>query len=210
MNYEEKILIWKSKLLSEDVLSEDICNSLTQKIIDVESEIMKLGPSNYDKVPENTITAKHLYYNLLSYKWDELETLKNKIVINSSKIIGGDSFLVKMWANSFKKGEYIKKHIHHAEPIIETEDFRKNIFNTICGHLFLENDVASETIYYFDNNIVPMQSRKGNMHFFSCIVPHEVPPYRGDKRISIAFDVYRVDFFEKLGIPTPTDLIIIK
>ncbi len=86
MNYEEKILIWKSKLLSEDVLSEDICNSLTQKIIDVESEIMKLGPSNYDKVPENTITAKHLYYNLLSYKWDELETLKNKIVISSSKI----------------------------------------------------------------------------------------------------------------------------
>lgn len=210
MNYEEKIILWKSKILSEDKLEENICDSLTQKIISVEDEIMNLGPSDYDKVPENTITAKHLYYNLLNYKWDELGYLKRKIIDNSSPIIGGDTFLIKMWANSLKKEQYIKKHIHHAEPVIETDDFKKNIFSTICGHLFLENDIDSETIYYFDNNTVPMQSIKGNMHFFSCIVPHEVLPYQGHKRISIAFDVYRADFFEKLGIPTPTDLIIIK
>ena len=44
MNYEEKILIWKSKLLSEDVLSEDICNSLTKKIV---KKIININYKNY-------------------------------------------------------------------------------------------------------------------------------------------------------------------
>ncbi len=210
MRYEDKIHTWKSKLLSEDNIEADLCDSLSQKILNVENDILKLGPSNYDKVPDDTITSKHSYYNLLKYDWNELELLKQKIIKNSSEIIGGDKFFVKMWANIYRNGDYIKKHIHHAEPIIETDEFKKGIFNTICGHLFLQNDIESSTTYYFNDEVVPLKNNKGDIHFFSCIVPHEVPKYEGQLRISVAFDVYRADFFENLGIQPLKDLIIIK
>lgn len=210
MVYEEKILYWKNKLLSEDTVDEDTCNSLYNKILNVEHEILKLGISNYTKVPDNTITAKHQYYNLLDYNWDELSIIKNKIIQHSKEIIGGDSFLVKMWANVFRNGDYILKHIHHAEPIIEDDAFKTGIFNTFCGHLFIGNDVESETIYYFDNEKVSYKNTKGQMHFFSCIVPHEVPKYMGEVRVSIAFDVYKSDFFKSLNINQLPNLILIK
>ena len=210
MKYEEKISIWKSKLLSEDKVNHSICDSLHAKILNIEEELLNLGPSNYIKVPENTITAKHQYYNLLAYNWEELEIIKTKIVETSKHILGGDVFLVKMWANIFRKDDYIHKHIHHAEPIIETEEFKKGIFNTFCGHLFVGNDIDSETIYYFNDSSVPYKNNKGDMHFFSCVVPHEVPPYKGNIRVSIAFDVYRGDFFDKLSIPQIPNLIKIK
>jgi len=210
MNYEDKIKIWKNSFLSLDKEKEEICDSLSNKILQSEKYILCLGYPNYPQTPPTTITSRHEYYNLLNFKWDELEIIKYKIIENSSKIIGGNSFYVKMWANVFRNGECIKKHIHHPEPVRETDEFKKNIFKTICGNLFLRNDIDSDTIYYFDNKAEYVKNIKGDYHFFSCITPHEVLPYNGRERIGLAFDVYAEDFFESLNIQTPNGLVLIK
>ena len=210
MSYEDKILIWKNNLLGEDIIDKNICDSLADKVLQSEQYILSLGPANYPQTPPNTITSRHDYYNLLEFDWSELNIVKSKIVENASKIIGGDSFYVKMWANIFRKGECIVKHIHHAEPVIENEEFKKNIFNTMCGHLFLRNDVKSDTIYHFQKETKAIQNVKGEFHFFCCVVPHEVLPYEGNERIGLAFDIYRSDFFKNLGLQVPNKMILIK
>lgn len=210
MNYEDKIKIWKNNLLGEDTIDVNLCDSLSNKILQSEKYILSLGPANYPQTPPTTITSRHDYYNLLDFGWDELELVKTKIVENASKIIGGESFYVKMWANIFRKDECITKHIHHAEPVIENESFKQNIFKTMCGHLFLRNDVDSDTIYHFEKQSTPIKNVKGDFHFFCCVVPHEVLPYQGNERIGLAFDIYRSDFFKNLGLQVPPKMVLIK
>jgi hypothetical protein len=210
MRYEDKIKIWKNNLLSEDNANDEICDSLANKILESEQYILSLGLPNYPKTPPNTITSRHDYYNLLDFDWEELEFVKSKIVENASKIIGGSSFYVKMWANIFRNGECIVKHIHHAEPVIENEEFKQNIFKTMCGHLFLRNDVDSDTIYHFENKVTPIKNIKGEFHFFCCTIPHEVYPYSGNERIGLAFDIYTEDFFKGIKLTTPKNLKLIK
>jgi hypothetical protein len=208
--YTDKIFIWKDRILAEDKLDSKCCDSLANKILEYENYILSLGPANYPQTPPNTITSRHEYYNFLEFDWDELKEVEAKIIENASKILGGSSFYVKMWANVFRNGECITKHIHHPEPVRETDEFKNNIFKTLCGHLFLRNDVDSDTIYHFDSGTQNIKNVKGDFHFFCCVVPHEVLPYEGTERIGLAFDVYTNDFFEGIGIPTPFGLKLIK
>ena len=209
MEYSNKIKEWKSKILAFDKI-EGIADSFTSKILGIEKEILSIGIANYKKVPANTVTSRHEFYNLLDYDWEELNLVKNQIIKNASNIIGGNSFYVKMWANIFRHDEYIEKHIHHPEPVRETDEFKNNIFKTVCGHLFLKNDYPSNTTYYFENQKVDFLNVEGDMHVFCCIVPHEVKPFNGKIRVGIAFDVYSEDFFKELGIPIPNDVRLIK
>lgn len=205
--YETKIQDWKSRILAFDKIEDSmLLNSLADKIESSEEQILSLGAPNYPNVASTTITARHRYYNLLDFNWPELTILKNKIKDNSSKLIGGEKFLVKMWANIFRNGQCIKKHMHHPSPIRETEQFKIGIFKTICGHLFLRNDHESHTIYYMNGKKNPIINESGELHFFSCIVEHETEPFRGTKRVGLAFDIYTVDFFKNMGIQSPPDV----
>lgn len=154
------------------------------------------------------MTTRHQYYNLLDYLNEDLSVIKEKIVNNSKHIIGGDKFWVKMWANIFRNGEQIKKHIHHATPVIESDAFKKNVFKTICGNVFIYGDVESETIYHLQKETA-VKNSTGDMHLFCCIVEHETLPYQGNLRISIAFDIYTEGFFNDIGLPTPANLRLV-
>ena len=210
MDYQTKIKEFNSKMLSFDTIDSDTCKKLTELILESEDKILSFGPSNYPKAPTNTITTRHLYYNLLDFGWDELEIVKKSIVKVASEVIGGNSFYVKMWANIFREGENIDLHIHHGEPIVENEAFKKNIFKTICGNLFLSGDKHSDTIYYFNEVRTEFENKSGDVHYFSCIVPHETLPYKGELRVGLAFDIYSEDFFEGIGMMTPRDLKLVK
>jgi hypothetical protein len=207
-NYNEKIVTFKAHMLGKDKLDLSTCDILKNKIVDLEQTILNLGVSNYKEAPENSITTRHQYYNLLDYLNDDLNPVKEKIIQNARHIIGGDKFLVKMWANVFRNGEQIKKHMHHATPVIENDSFKKNVFKTICGNLFLYGDQESETIYYLKEK-TPIKNEAGDMHFFCCIVEHETLPYQGNLRIGIAFDIYTENFFTDIGLPTPSHLRLI-
>lgn len=210
MDYQTKIKEFNSKMLSFDTIDSDTCRKLTELILESEDKILSFGPSNYPKAPTNTITTRHLYYNLLDFGWDELEIVKKSIVKVASEVIGGNSFYVKMWANIFREGENIDLHIHHGEPIVENEAFKKNIFKTICGNLFLSGDKHSDTIYYFNEVRTEFENKSGDVHYFSCIVPHETLPYKGKLRVGLAFDIYSEDFFKGIGMMTPRDLKLVK
>lgn len=147
--YEERIGPFKSQMLSRDSVPLDLCDLLKEKIVNLEDTILNLGPSNYKETPENTITTRHQYYNLLDYIGNDMPVVKEKIIDNCRKVLGGDHFYIKMWANIFRHGDNIKKHIHHATPIIENEMFKRNVFKTLSGNLFLYGDKDSETVYYF-------------------------------------------------------------
>lgn len=210
MDYQTKIKEFNSKMLSFDSVSSETCDKLTELIIQSEEKILSFGHGNYPKAPSNTITTRHQYYNLLDFGWKELDEVKKNIIKVASEVIGGDSFYVKMWANIFREGENIDLHIHHGEPIVENEMFKKNIFKTICGNLFLSGDEPSDTIYHFNGERTEFPNKSGDVHYFSCIVPHETLPYTGRMRVGLAFDIYTEDFFRGIGMITPSDLKLVK
>jgi hypothetical protein len=210
MDYESRIKEFNSTMLSFDLVSAETCEKLTQLIIESEQKILSFGHGNYPKAPSNTITTRHQYYNLLDFGWEELDEVKQSILKVASQVIGGDSFYVKMWANIFRQGENIDLHIHHGEPVIENETFKKNIFKTICGNLFLSGDKHSDTIYYFNGQRTEFPNKSGDVHYFSCVVPHETLPYKGELRVGLAFDIYTEDFFQGIGMQTPKDLKLVK
>ena len=208
LTYEDRIITFKSHMLGKDSIPLQTCEVLKNKIVELEPTLLSLGVSNYREAPENSITTRHQYYNLLDYLNDDLSILKEKIVNNAKNIIGGEKFYVKMWANIFRNGEQIKKHIHHASPVIENDAFKQNVFKTICGNLFIYGDTESETIYHLRGPIA-IKNVPGDMHLFCCIVEHETPPHQGDLRVSIAFDIYTEKFFEDLNLPTPVNLRLV-
>lgn len=208
LKYDDKIVLFKSHMLGKDNIHLSDCERLKNKILDLESTILNLGPANYLEAPQNSITTRHQYYNLIDMINEELDPVKEKIINNCKNIIGGNRFYVKMWANIFRNGEKIDKHTHHTKNIVENHIFKTNIFKTVCGNLFLYGDAESETIYYL-NERTPILNKTGDFHFFAAIVEHETLPFNGNLRVGIAFDVYTEDFFTRFNMSTPTNLRLI-
>lgn len=206
MNFDEQYKNWNSKLLLGSSIDQDYCIDLAKKLLFLEDTILNYGPPNYKEAPATSITTRHEYYNLI----DILDTkiINTEIQKIAKQLIGGDEFYVKMWANIFRYGERIDRHMHHASPIIVNDEFKNNIFKTVCGNLFLFGDEPSDTIYHFENTTA-IQNRVGDIHVFSCTVEHETLPYQGKLRIGIAFDIYSKNFFSDIGITTPENLRLI-
>lgn len=208
VKYEDRISDFRNNLLGCLSVDQVICQQLTSDTLKLENKILSLGTPRYPAVPANTITARHDYYNLIDLLPTQLTTVKHSIVEASSNIIGGEEFYVKMWANIFRTGERIERHMHHASPIIENDMFKKNVFKTICGNLFLYGDAPSDTLYY-GKELISMPNEVGDIHLFSCILEHETLPFTGTLRVGIAFDVYSKNFFPDIGMQTPTNLRLI-
>jgi hypothetical protein len=206
--YNQRIEDFKNKLLGFTTVNQGVCQFLTNSIVNVEQRILALGPANYKEAPANSITTRHEYYNLIDMLPTQLTFVKRAISEISSTLIGGEEFYVKMWANIFRNGERIERHMHHASPIIENESFKKNVFKTLCGNLFIHGDAPSETIYYGKEKII-MPNTPGDIHLFSCILEHETLPYTGNLRVGIAFDIYTKTFFSDIGMKTPGNLRLI-
>ena len=206
MNFEEQYKNWNSGILLKSNLDQDYCIELAKKLLSLENIILNYGPPNYKEAPSTSITTRHEYYNLI----DILDTklLNAEIYKLAKHLLKDDEFYVKMWANIFRNGERIDRHMHHASPVIIDENFKNSIFKTFCGNLFLFGDETSETIYHFENK-TPIQNVIGDIHTFSCTVEHETLPYTGKLRIGIAFDVYTKNFFPDIGINTPANLRLI-
>lgn len=206
MNYEQKIKHYKNSFLARDFIAEEDCLYFHNRILSLENEILAKGSPNYPQVDPSTITARHSYYNLLDYlSGEETERLKSKILLNSGKILGGTKFLIKMWANIFRNGQCIQRHMHHATPVIENDTFKANVFKTMCGNLFISGDAESATHYYFGVSEQIVKNLAGDIAFFGCIVEHETKPYTGDLRVGLAFDIYTEHFFQGVGYDNPPD-----
>ena len=208
LTYEERLLDFRSNLLGYSSVDLSTCQCLKDDILKLENKILSLGTPRYPAVPASSITARHDYYNLIDLLPTQLTVLKQTIVDASSNIIGGEEFYVKMWANIFRNGERIERHMHHASPVIENDMFKKNVFKTICGNLFLYGDAPSNTLYY-GKDLISIPNKTGDLHLFSCILEHETLPFAGTLRVGIAFDIYSKNFFPEIGMQTPGNLRLI-
>lgn len=206
MDFDNRYQKWTSSILARKNIDHDYCISLAKEIVYLENFLLSLGPPNYKEAPLTSITTRHEYYNLL----DLIDTklLNEQILDLGNKILGGEEFYVKMWANIFRNGEKIDRHMHHASPIIVDDNFKNNVFKTVCGNLFLFGDAPSETVYHFEGPVA-IPNITGDIHIFSCTVEHETKPYKGKLRIGIAFDIYTKNFFSDLNSNTPENLRLI-
>lgn len=208
MSFEDQYSHWNSQILLEESLDQDYCRYLTSKIQSLETSILALGPSNYPEAPKNSITTRHQYYNGLDLLGEDAAILKEKLLLVGNKVFGTDEILVKLWFNIFRQGEQIKRHMHHASPVRINEIFKKNIFKTVCGNLFLSGDADSETVYYLPERTA-LANNPGDIKIFSCTVEHETLPFVGTLRIGLAFDLYTKNFFQDIGMSTPQTLRLI-
>jgi len=177
-----------AQILFKDNIGIDNANSLKDKILDKEQFILNI-PSDigYKGVVSHSITNKHSAYNLIDFGWPEVDIITDKIKqmvepINFDK----ENVYVKMWANIYRKGEYINRHSHM---LLNRESLMfRGIFS---GHCFLYSDIPTSTIFYYGPYQVETNepNTAGEVDIFSSLVPHEFKAYQGELRVGVAFDL---------------------
>jgi len=152
------------KKIIDNFISNEEAETLKNYIFDNELRVKALGPDNYQGTPADSLTGR----------WDKLNWLTEKVV--------GDILLPKlnkllpphhitMWANIFRKGEYIIPHGHGP--------------CSITGNLYLGGPEGSET-NYIDG---PVTNKVGTMVLFDPEILHWVNPNETNTpRVSMAFD----------------------
>jgi hypothetical protein len=94
-----------------------------------------------------------------------------------------------MWANIYRKGEYILKHTHYLRrDLFHDPSLINQLF---AGHCFLYSTQTTNTTFYFGTNEVKtdLENIPGQIDIFSAFVPHEFKTWFGELRVGIAFDI---------------------
>jgi hypothetical protein len=188
-----------SKILIKDYISKETAFSLSKKIIELEPNINNMVKtldtnSIFDLVNEsNVLTKFHNYYNLIDFNFDEVDLIVEKIKKLVYNLTNENNFYLKMWANIYRKGDFIGYHSHGG-----TEPLNNKTINThLSGHCFLYNTEPSYTTYYFykDKKLLGGESGtevlnvSGEISIFSSWLGHEFKKWDGDLRIGLAFDI---------------------
>ena len=145
--------------------SSDI-TPLKKYIVDTEEEVKSLGDDLYFGTADNYLTGRWTVHNYLKNK-----TCADILLPKLAKVLPS-FFFITMWANIFRKGEYIKPHDHGTA--------------TISGNLFIDGYEDSETIYEEHGAI---KNKIGTLVTFPAETTHWVEKNKTDiPRISMAFD----------------------
>lgn len=183
-------------IIISDFIDSTTTNSLSNKILERESYIKGLDDGS--KLPmkivnQGNITNYHTYYNLLDLEIEETETLILKIKELIFNTFGWENFYIKMWANIFRKGDYLGLHKH-----MDNISLKKFPY-AVSGHCFLYSSEKTYTTFLFKNkkisifdssiNVVDLENKPGEVSIFSSYVEHEFKKWDGDLRVGIAFDI---------------------
>ena len=193
---ENYLEIYQNDIIISDFIDLQTTNSLSKKILERESYIMGLNDGS--KLPmkivnRDNITNYHPYYNLLDLGIEETNILILKIKELIFNTFGWENFYIKMWANIFRKGDYLGLHNHMDN--ISTKKFPY----AISGHCFLYSSENTYTTYLFKRkkigifdssiNVIDILNVPGEISIFSSYVEHEFKKWDGDLRVGIAFDI---------------------
>ena len=171
-------------------LSDAECDVLYNRVIETEEYVKSLGPdigaandaySEYKKT--DALGGRSGAYNHLD------DTVIHNIMMPAIRRIFHDGLNVRMWANTFRKGEGLGTHTHRdaGAPNCPPKSWAACIL--YCG--------GPTDGTWFDFQVRPgvfedvhVDNKKGDLIVFSADVPHWVPPHDTDGiRVSIAFDV---------------------
>jgi hypothetical protein len=183
-------------IITSDFIDSTTTNSLSDKILERESYIK--GLSDESKLPmkivnSGNLTNYHSYYNLIDLGFSETDILVSKIKELIFNTFGWENFHIKMWANIFRKGDYLGLHKH-----MDNMSSKKFPY-AVSGHCFLYSSEKTYTTYLFKKkkigifdssiNVVDIQNNPGEVSIFSSYVEHEFKKWDGDLRVGIAFDI---------------------
>ena len=193
---ENYLEIYQNDIIISDFIDLQTTNSLSKKILERESYIMGLNDGS--KLPmkivnRDNITNYHPYYNLLDLGIEETNILILKIKELIFNTFGWENFYIKMWANIFRKGDYLGLHKH-----MDNISLKKFPY-AVSGHCFLYSSEKTYTTFLFKNkkigifdssiNVVDLENKPGEVSIFSSYVEHEFKKWDGDLRVGIAFDI---------------------
>lgn len=192
-NYLEN---YQTDILISDFIDKETANSLSNKILERESVIMGLVDGTklqLNIVNPGNITRFHAYYNLLDLNIPEMDIVLIKIKEMIHKLFGWDNFHIKIWANVFRKGDYLGLHNHADNMSLKKFPY------AISGHCFLHSTEQTYTTYLFKRkkinildssiNVVDIPNKVGEISIFSSYVEHEFKQWGGELRVGIAFDI---------------------
>ena len=153
----------------ENWVNEEERKTLVDYIINNEERIKKLGPDLYGSTCDDSLTGRWQAFNFLS------DPIVHEILAPKFFSLVGESS-ISLWANIFRKGEYIRPHHHHNE--------NKNM---VSGNLFLSGPTDIGTCFACGKR----ESKYGQLVYFPATTIHWVDenPY-DEMRISMAFDVH--------------------
>ena len=171
-------------------LSDAECDILYSRVIETEEYVKSTGPDEaaalgqYSEYKEtDALGGRSGCYNHLD------DEVVHNIMMPALRRNFNDGLNVRMWANTFRKGEGLGLHAHRdaSAPNCPSETWASCI--VYCGgptdgtwfNFQVEKGV------YKDFHV---ENKKGDLIVFAADVPHWVPPHDTDGiRVSIAFDV---------------------
>ena len=150
-------------------VNEEERKTLVDYIVNNEERIKKLGDDDYMGTASDSITGRNKVFNFLA------EPIVHKILAPKFFSLVGEC-RIALWANVFRKGEYIWPHNHHYEGK-----------NMMSGNLFLDGPKDIGTCFTCGKR----ESEYGTLVYFPATTTHWVDPNPYDElRISMAFDVF--------------------
>ena len=171
----------------ENWVNEEERKTLVDYIINNEERIKKLGPdlygstaSLYGSTGKDSLTGRWTVFNFLS------DPIVSQILGPKFLSLVGEAHIT-VWANIFRKGEYIGPHKHFHETT-----------NMVSGNLFLDGPKDIGTCFTCGKR----ESKYGTLVYFPATTVHWVDPNPTDElRISMAFDVHFNNNGEDKNLP---------
>ena len=161
-------------------LSETECDVLYNRVIETEEYVKSIGPDigaangAYSEYKEtDALGGRSGSYNHLD------DTVIHNIMMPAIRRIFHDGLNVRMWANTFRKGEGLGAHCHRdaAAPNCPPISWASCI--VYCGGptegIWLNLQMKPKV---FED--VHLKNKKGDLIIFSADVPHWVPPHDMD------------------------------
>ena len=181
----------------EDIIKNIKFDLLSKFLLKKEKEILKIKNNSnkiikdgYTGLGENSVTSRHLLFNIFNFNNTEINKIKKHIIeihnkfLNYLKIEIPKNLWIQCWFNVMRKGESIKAHIHGTSPdtylgghiCVQVEKTSTNYINPV-------NQINDPEIYYSKNEI-------GKITLFQNCIPHFTDMHNSNKeRITIAFDL---------------------
>ena len=172
----------------DNFISNEEATTIKNYILDNENKVKEMGPDLYNNTSPDSLTGRWYLYN-----WLTSYTCGSILIPKLTKEFPNS--YIRLWANTFRKGEGISKHNHGDV--------------SITGNLYLGGPEDDYTYYV---NKGPICNKVGTIIYHDATLDHWVDPNQTDTpRVSMAFDTINFipnkdnDFapttFIPLGIP---------
>jgi len=164
-------------IYNNKILNPQECDFIKNYILENEDYMKSLGPDVYPGTSDDSLTGRYRYLNMLHTPIGDILLPKLKNIFKELDL--HYPVTIQSWANTFRNGEGIAKHVHGHYTNTDTQKY-------ISGNLFVSGPTSIGTWYGSEK----YENEAGFLTLFPCDTSHYVPENTTDDvRISIAIDI---------------------